>query len=127
MADSPSSTSTTPSHSAEAPGTETTQKTKIPTIDELTVVAPDDWHLHLRDGDRLQSLLQIPLQCKRAIIMPNLKPPVTTTEHAIAYRERIMVSCVCRWSRALDVFVGCYEVAKQLDWTLVDVLSEVTA
>jgi len=57
---------------------------------ELNIVAPDDWHLHLRDGDRLKSLLQIPLQCKRAIIMPNLRPPVTTTAMALDYKKRIV-------------------------------------
>ena len=57
---------------------------------EVVIAAPDDWHLHLRDGERLSSLLQIPLQCKRAIVMPNLKPPVVNTELALAYRERIL-------------------------------------
>ena len=52
--------------------------------------APDDLHLHLRDGDRLRDLLKIPLQFRRAIIMPNLKPPVVTTKLALEYRARII-------------------------------------
>jgi dihydroorotase len=64
----------------------------VTATDALEMVAPDDWHLHLRDGDQLASLLRIPLQCRRAIIMPNLKPPVTTTEAALEYRERILGS-----------------------------------
>ncbi len=63
-----------------------------PAVDELFMRAPDDWHLHLRDGAQLESLLRIPLQCRRAIIMPNLRPPVVTTELAVAYRERIFRS-----------------------------------
>ena len=77
---------------APASGAAAAAATAVSPINELTIVAPDDWHLHLRDGERLQSLLQIPLQCRRAIIMPNLKPPVTTTDAALAYRERIVAS-----------------------------------
>lgn len=57
----------------------------------LTLIQPDDWHLHLRDGDALNStVLQAARQFRRAIIMPNLRPPVTTTDSAIQYRERIL-------------------------------------
>ncbi len=59
----------------------------------LTLIRPDDWHLHLRDGDALAAVL--PDTCRqmgRAIIMPNLKPPVTTTEQAAAYRARILAA-----------------------------------
>ncbi|MDR3397132.1 MAG: dihydroorotase [Pandoraea sp.] len=60
---------------------------------ELTITRPDDWHLHVRDGDVLKSVLpDTARQFGRAIIMPNLKPPVTTTEHAAAYRERILAA-----------------------------------
>jgi len=59
-------------------------------IDSIDIVRPDDWHLHLRDGDRLKSLMSMPMHCRRAIVMPNLKPPVTTTEMALAYRKRIL-------------------------------------
>ena len=57
----------------------------------LTIIQPDDWHLHLRDGDVLKSTVpQAARQFHRAIIMPNLKPPVTTTEKALEYRKRIL-------------------------------------
>ncbi|MFO1225069.1 MAG: dihydroorotase [Burkholderiaceae bacterium] len=56
----------------------------------LTIASPDDWHLHLRDGAAMAAVLPASArQFARAIVMPNLKPPVTTTAQAIAYRERI--------------------------------------
>ncbi len=59
----------------------------------LTLVRPDDWHLHLRDGGVLVSVLpDTARRFARAIVMPNLKPPVTTTEQALAYRERILAA-----------------------------------
>ncbi len=62
-------------------------------MDSLTLRQPDDWHLHLRDGAALQSVLaHTAAQFARAIVMPNLKPPVTTTAQAIAYRERILAA-----------------------------------
>ncbi|HZX27677.1 MAG TPA: dihydroorotase [Telluria sp.] len=58
--------------------------------DSLTITRPDDWHLHLRDGAALASVLpHTARQFGRAIVMPNLKPPVTTTEAAAAYRARV--------------------------------------
>ncbi len=58
--------------------------------DTLTMTRPDDWHVHLRDGDALAAVVpHTAAQFARAIVMPNLKPPVTTTAHALAYRERI--------------------------------------
>lgn len=60
-------------------------------ITSLTITRPDDWHLHLRDGDYLRAVL--PATAKRfarAIVMPNLKPPVTTVARALAYRQRIL-------------------------------------
>lgn len=60
-------------------------------LDYLTLIRPDDWHVHLRDGAMMQGVLQdTARQFARAIIMPNLKPPVTTTEQAGAYRQRIL-------------------------------------
>lgn len=60
---------------------------------ELTLQRPDDWHLHLRDGAAMRSVLPFTAQrFARAIVMPNLKPPVTTTELARAYRERILAA-----------------------------------
>lgn len=59
----------------------------------LTLIRPDDWHLHLRDGALMQSVLaHTAHQFARAIVMPNLKPPVTTTAQALAYRERILAA-----------------------------------
>lgn len=59
----------------------------------ITITRPDDWHLHLRDGATMASVLpDTARQFARAIVMPNLKPPVTTTEQAIAYRERILAA-----------------------------------
>ena len=58
--------------------------------DTLSLIRPDDWHLHVRDGAALAAVVpDTARQFARAIIMPNLKPPVTTTAQALAYRERI--------------------------------------
>jgi dihydroorotase len=58
---------------------------------ELKLTRPDDWHLHLRDDALMQSVLpDTARQFARAIVMPNLKPPVTTTSLALAYRQRII-------------------------------------
>jgi len=59
----------------------------------ITMTRPDDWHLHLRDGEALAAVVgDTARQFSRAIIMPNLRPPVTTTEQALAYRERILTA-----------------------------------
>ena len=64
--------------------------TDVQKPDSITLVRPDDWHLHLRDGAVLESVVMHTVhQFARAIIMPNLKPPVTTVELARAYRDRI--------------------------------------
>ena len=56
----------------------------------LTITRPDDWHLHLRDGEALRTVVpHTAAQFARAIVMPNLKPPVTTAAQALAYAERI--------------------------------------
>ncbi len=61
------------------------------TADKLTFTRPDDWHLHLRDGNAMRSVLpDTARRFARAIIMPNLKPPIVTTEQAAAYRVRIL-------------------------------------
>lgn len=58
---------------------------------ELTLTRPDDWHLHLRDGDLLAAVAPYSAGVfGRAIVMPNLRPPITTTDAAVAYREAIM-------------------------------------
>lgn len=60
-------------------------------IQRINITTPDDWHLHVRDGAVLASVLpHTARQFGRAIIMPNLKPPVTTTGQAAAYRSRIL-------------------------------------
>ena len=61
--------------------------------DRLTIRRPDDWHVHLRDGDMLRAVVgHTARQFARAIIMPNLSPPVTTIAAAIAYRDRIIAA-----------------------------------
>jgi len=60
----------------------------------ITITRPDDWHLHVRDGAAMAAVVpHTAAQFARAIIMPNLKPPVTTAAQAVAYRERIL-ACV---------------------------------
>jgi len=61
--------------------------------DTITLTRPDDWHLHVRDGAPLKTVVpHTAAQFGRAIIMPNLKPPVTTVAQALAYRERILAA-----------------------------------
>ena len=60
---------------------------------EITLTQPDDWHLHLRDDEALKMVLpHTARQFARAIVMPNLKPPVRTLAEAVAYRERILAA-----------------------------------
>ena len=62
-------------------------------INKISIVRPDDWHLHLRDGEALKAVLpHSARQFARAIIMPNLRPPVTTVAAAEAYRARIVAA-----------------------------------
>ena len=59
----------------------------------LTITRPDDWHLHVRDGEALRTVVpHTAAQFGRAIIMPNLRPPVTTAGQAVAYRDRIQAA-----------------------------------
>ena len=59
----------------------------------LTLTQPDDWHVHLRDGDALHTVVpHTAAQFARAIVMPNLKPPVTSTAMALAYKQRILAA-----------------------------------
>ena len=63
------------------------------TTTTLTLTRPDDWHLHVRDGDAMHAVVpHTAAQFARAIIMPNLKPPVTTTAQALAYKARILAA-----------------------------------
>ena len=60
-------------------------------VNSIEIGLPDDWHLHVRDGEFLPDLLKhTASQFGRAIIMPNLKPPVTNAEMALAYKSRIL-------------------------------------
>ncbi|HZM35480.1 MAG TPA: dihydroorotase [Burkholderiales bacterium] len=62
-------------------------------MDRLTIKRPDDWHLHLRDGPAMASVLaDSAKRFGRAIVMPNLRPPVLTTQQALHYRERILAA-----------------------------------
>ena len=62
-------------------------------MDRLTFIRPDDWHLHLRDGEAMAAVLRdTAKRFARAIVMPNLDPPVRTTREALAYRERILAA-----------------------------------
>jgi dihydroorotase len=62
-------------------------------MQELTLTRPDDWHLHLRDGAALKAVLPHTVrQFARAIVMPNLKPPVRLVADAVAYRDRILAA-----------------------------------
>ena len=68
---------------------------------EFEIIQPDDWHLHLRDGDLLESvILPTSLQYGRALVMPNLTPPVSTVDMAIAYRLRILSALQGRINQA---------------------------
>jgi dihydroorotase len=61
--------------------------------DAITITRPDDWHVHFRDGDLMRSVVGATArQFGRAIVMPNLRPPVTTVEQAGAYRDRILAA-----------------------------------
>jgi len=62
-------------------------------MDRLELIRPDDWHLHLRDGAAMASVLpDTAKRFARAIVMPNLKPAVRTTQQALGYRERILAA-----------------------------------
>ena len=62
-------------------------------MDKITIPRPDDWHLHLRDGAMLEGVIEHSARdFARAIIMPNLVPPVVTGAQAAAYRERILAA-----------------------------------
>ncbi len=62
-------------------------------VSTLTLTRPDDWHLHVRDGEALLTVVpHTAAQFGRAIIMPNLRPPVTTAAQALAYKERILAA-----------------------------------
>jgi dihydroorotase len=62
-------------------------------VDRLTLIRPDDWHLHLRDGPQMAAVLaDSAKRFARAVVMPNLRTPVRTTQEALAYRDRILAA-----------------------------------
>lgn len=62
-------------------------------MQQVTLLAPDDWHLHFRDGDILKETVAATARCfKRAIVMPNLVPPVTNAKMAMEYKQRILAA-----------------------------------
>ena len=75
--------------------------------DSLTIRRPDDWHVHLRDGAMLQGIVaHTARQFARAIVMPNLSPPITTVEAGRAYRERILKAVPA--GIAFEPLITCY-------------------
>ncbi len=63
------------------------------TLQSLTIRRPDDWHVHLRDGEMLRRVAPFTArQFARAVVMPNLVPPVTTVKAASDYRDRILAA-----------------------------------
>ena len=75
----------------------------------LTIIRPDDWHLHVRDGAALHTVVpHTAAQFARALIMPNLKPPVTSTTQALAYRERIRAAAVAAGYSAFEPLMTLY-------------------
>ena len=77
-------------------------------MDQLTIIQPDDWHLHLRDGRALATTVPAAARgFRRGIVMPNLTPPVTTVERARAYRDRIMahVPADCDWEPLMVLYL----------------------
>ena len=76
-------------------------------LKRVTIRRPDDWHLHLRDGAMLRAVLPYTAErFGRAIIMPNLVPPVTTVAAATAYRARILAALPV--DMHLDPLMPCY-------------------
>ncbi len=75
----------------------------------FSITRPDDWHLHVRDGTALHTVVpHTAAQFARALIMPNLKPPVTSTAQAIAYRERIRAAAAAAGHHAFEPLMTLY-------------------
>ncbi|HLF98200.1 MAG TPA: dihydroorotase [Methylococcaceae bacterium] len=77
-------------------------------MNQIVLTAPDDWHLHVRDGSALASLVpHSARQFARALIMPNLRPPVTTVAEALRYRERILdaISPRCAFTPYMSLYL----------------------
>ena len=66
----------------------------------ITIIKPDDWHLHLRDGDLLKAVIfSSSNHFQRALVMPNLSPPITTVKMAEEYKNRICVANRQSWRK----------------------------
>src|SRR5215210_335564 len=79
--------------SATFPASRAARLHRISMADRITIRKPDDWHLHVRDNEMLRATLPFTARhFGRAILMPNLIPPVRTTADAVAYRERVMAA-----------------------------------
>ena len=82
------------------------------TTDTLTLTRPDDWHIHLRDGEGLRAIVaDTARQFGRAIVMPNLKPPVTTVKQALEYRLRIMQALAAQSDQSSEVLLRLRQAA----------------
>jgi len=78
------------------------------TTESIQIIRPDDWHLHLRDGAVLDNVVpDSARRFARAIVMPNLKPPITTVQQALAYRERILaaVPANCQFEPLMTLYL----------------------
>ena len=76
-------------------------------VDQLTIPRPDDWHLHLRDGEALNSVAPFTAkQFARAIVMPNLNPPVTTVVMAVEYLDRVLAAVAGGIGGPMGFFAG---------------------
>ena len=75
-------------------------------MQSITLIRPDDWHLHVRDDAALDAVVpHTAARFGRALIMPNLKPPVTTTAQALAYRERILAAARANGVQVLHTII----------------------
>lgn len=87
-------------------------------MDQLTITRPDDWHLHLRDGEALRDVVgHTARRFGRAVVMPNLKPPVTTVAAALAYRSRIIaaLSPDCTFTPLMTLYLTDNTPAAEVD------------
>lgn len=87
-------------------------------MQEITITRPDDWHIHLRDGDALaRTVNDAAKQFERAIVMPNLVPPVTNAEQAKAYQERIIAANTsgCSFEPLMTLYMTDKTTAKDIE------------
>jgi len=88
-------------------------------LSELTITRPDDWHLHLRDGDALQAVLpDTARRFGRAIVMPNLRPPVTTSAQAAEYRQRVLAALPAglKFEPLMTLYLTDRTPPEEIDW-----------